>query len=205
MEGWDTFGLKPNFSPERPWLYEPFDIVKYHEVSVEKYDKLMAQFRSGEYHFNIREGIFDLQEVYDKIQTSKSDPEIIKFRERQKSGVAEQLSIEQRLYGEWVAEQEADKKAEAERLKELVESGKGEDQAAVTIDSPIDANVWKALVEIGDVLREGQVVAILEAMKMEINVVVTEEAVGAKVEAIASKPGTVVSPGAWIIVAKLDV
>jgi urea carboxylase len=53
-------------------------------------------------------------------------------------------------------------------------------------------------------LKEGQIVAILEAMKMEINVLCTEEAGGTVVEAIASKPGTVVSPGAWIIVAKID-
>jgi len=119
--------------------------------------------------------------------------------ERLKRGVYEQLAIEQKLYGEWIAEQEAVKKAEAERLKQLVESGKGE-EVTITIDSPIDANVWKVLVKPGDILKEGQTVAILEAMKMEINVLCTEEAVGTKVQAIASNPGQIVSPGAWILV-----
>ena len=77
-----------------------------------------------------------------------------------------------------------------------------ESEPKITIDSPIDANVWKVLVEPGKTLKEGQVVAILEAMKMEINVICSEEAVGMVVEAIASKPGTVVSPGAWIVVVK---
>lgn len=103
------------------------------------------------------------------------------------------------MYGEWVAEQEAEKKRDAERVKEMMES-----EPSITIDSPIDANVWKVLVEPGDMLKDGQVVAILEAMKMEINVLCTEEAVGTVVKAIASKPGTVASPGAWIVVTKVD-
>jgi len=47
-------------------------------------------------------------------------------------------------------------------------------------------------------------VAILEAMKMEINVICTDEAVGTTVEAIASQPGTVVSPGTWIVISKKE-
>jgi urea carboxylase len=152
---WDTFGNGPSFTPTRPWLFEPFDIVRYHEVSVAEYDQLMLSYKRGE--------------------------------------------LEKKLYGEWVAEQEAEKKRDAERVKEMMES-----EPSITIDSPIDANVWKVLVEVGDVLKGGQVVAILEAMKMEINVVCTEEAVGAVVEAIASKPGSVVTPGTWIVVAKVD-
>jgi urea carboxylase len=105
--------------------------------------------------------------------------------------------LEKKLYGEWVAEQEVEKVREAERLKERMGS-----EPSITIDSPIDVNVWKMLVQPREMLKEGQVVAILEAMKMEINVVCTDEAIGAKVEAIASKPGTV-SPGAWIVVAKM--
>lgn len=199
LEAWDTYGTKPNFTPTRPWLYEPFDIINYHEVSIAEYDQLMRDYKSGTYHFDIRESVFDLKEVYDMFEAAKTDPEVIAFKERQKKGVAEQLAIEQKLYAEWTSEQEVQKEREAERLKGILSS-----EPAITIDSPMDANVWKLMVEPGDLLREGQVVAILEAMKMEINIICTAEAVGAKVEAIASKPGTVVSPGAWLIVAKKD-
>ncbi|KUJ11040.1 uncharacterized protein LY89DRAFT_625418 [Mollisia scopiformis] len=198
MECWDTFGTGASFSPSRPWLFEPFDIVRYHEVSVSEYDQLMLDYRRGEYKFDIRDGVFDLHSVHERFEESRTDPKVISFREGQKKGVAHNLALEKKLYGEWVTEQEAEKAREVERVKEMMES-----EPSITIDSPIDANVWKVLVEPGEVLREGQVVAILEAMKMEINVLCTEEAVGAKVEAIASKPGTVVSPGAWIVVAKV--
>lgn len=198
MECWDTFGNGPSFSPSRPWLFEPFDIVHYHEVSVSEYDQLMLDYRRGKYKFDIREGMFDLHSVHERFEKSRTDPKVMAFREGQRKGVEHNLALEKKLYGEWVAEQEAEKAREAERVKEMMES-----EPSITIESPIDANVWKVLVEPGDVLKEGQVVAILEAMKMEINILCTDEAVGAKVEAIASKPGTVVSPGAWIVVAKV--
>jgi urea carboxylase len=197
MECWDTFANGPSFEATRPWLFEPFDILRYHEVSVAEYDSLMLDYRRGKYKFDIREGVFSLKEVHEIFERAKSDPNVISFRELQKKGVAKNLALEKKLYGEWVAEQEAEKEREAARVKEMMGS-----EPSITIDSPIDANVWKVLVEPGDVLKEGQVVAILEAMKMEINVLCTPEAVGAKVEAIASKPGSVVSPGAWIVVTK---
>lgn len=199
MECWDSFGNGPSFTPTRPWLYEPFDIVRYHEVSVKEYDQLMLDYKRGKYKFDFRDGVFDLKEVHSIFEKSKSDRNVKLFRERQQKAVAENLAIEKRLYGEWVAEQEAEKEREAERVKEMMDS-----EPSITINSPIDANVWKVLVEPGDVLKEGQVVAILEAMKMEINVLCEGEAVGKKVEAIASKPGSVVSPGAWIVVVKAE-
>jgi allophanate hydrolase subunit 1 len=199
MECWDTFGNGPSFTPMRPWLYEPFDIVRYHEVNVKEYDQLMLDYKRGNYKFDIRDGTFSLKEVHEIFEKSKTDPTVQAFRSAQKKGVAENLATEKRLYGEWVAAQEAEKEKEAERVKEMMDS-----EPSITIDSPIDANVWKVLVEPGDVLKEGQVVAILEAMKMEINVLCGGEAAGKKVEAIASKPGTVVSPGAWIVVVKAE-
>jgi urea carboxylase len=199
MECWDAFGNGPSFTPTRPWLFEPFDIVRYHEVSVAEYDQLMLDYRRGKYKFDVRDGVFDLKEVHAVFEKARTDQEVISFRGGQKKGVAENLAIEKRLYGEWVAAQEKEKEKDAQRVKEMMES-----EPSITIDSPIDANVWKVLVKPGDLLKDGQVVAILEAMKMEINVLCTEEAVGAKVEAIASKPGTVVSPGAWIVVAKVE-
>lgn len=199
MECWDAFGNGPSFTPTRPWLYEPFDIVKYHEVGVEEYDALMLDYRRGKYKFDIRDGVFNLAEIHAIFEKSRSDPTVQAFRERQKKAVAENLAIEKKMYGEWVAAQEAEKEEEAKRVKEMMDA-----EPAITIDSPIDANVWKVLVEPGDVLEEGQTVAILEAMKMEINVVCEGEAVGKKVEAIATKPGSVVSPGAWIVVVKAD-
>jgi urea carboxylase len=196
MECWDTFGLGPSFTPTRPWLFESFDMVRYHEVSVAEYDRLMLDYKRGVYAFDIRDSFFDLHKAYQRFESARSDAGVLAFRAGQAQGIAANSAIEQKLYGEWVEAQEAEKVAEEKRMRELMHSRK----EVRTIDSPIDANVWKVLVQPGEVLKQGQVVAILEAMKMEINVLCDVELDGATVEAIASKPGTVVAPGAWIIV-----
>ena len=43
------------------------------------------------------------------------------------------------------------------------------------IESPMTANVWKVQVAVGDTVAEGDVVVILEAMKMEIPVEAEED------------------------------
>ena len=43
------------------------------------------------------------------------------------------------------------------------------------IESPMTANVWKVQVAVGDTVEEGDVVVILEAMKMEIPVEAEED------------------------------
>lgn len=198
LETWDTFGTKPGFSPTHPWLWEPFDMVTFREVSVEEYDAINTEFIAGNYHFDVSTDVFDLQEIYDEFESAKKDPEVIAFRDGQKKGIAEQLSIENELYTGWTTQLGEESAREAERLKAILEANPN----PVNIESPIDANVWKVLVEVGDVLKKGQTVAILEAMKMEINILVPDNAVGSVVQAIASKPGSTVAPGNLLVVAK---
>ncbi len=45
------------------------------------------------------------------------------------------------------------------------------------IEAPMTANVWKVLVAVGDDVEDGDTVAILEAMKMEIPVDAEESGV----------------------------
>ncbi len=59
--------------------------------------------------------------------------------------------------------------------------------------------MWKVLVKKGDKVEPGQKVAILEAMKMEIDVLAPEGATSIK--AILKPPGSSVNPGDAILVA----
>lgn len=69
------------------------------------------------------------------------------------------------------------------------------DPAISSIDAPTASNVWKVLVEAGETVSAGQTIAILEAMKMEINVDVPAEWSEAKVERVLVQPGEVVKAG----------
>lgn len=63
------------------------------------------------------------------------------------------------------------------------------DPAISTVESPVDANVWKVLVSEGQDVSPGTTIAILEAMKLEINVNAPEDQRPAKVEKVLVKAG----------------
>jgi acetyl-CoA carboxylase biotin carboxyl carrier protein len=68
---------------------------------------------------------------------------------------------------------------------------------AEEIRAEMVANVWKVVVAVGDAVDEGETVAILESMKMEIPVI-TED--GGTITRIAVSEGDVVQEGDLIAV-----
>jgi urea carboxylase len=68
----------------------------------------------------------------------------------------------------------------------------------VPIDAPVDANVWKVQIEQGQDVKSNDVVVILEAMKLEINVNVPEGNGKAKVEKLLVQPGETIKAGGHI-------
>ncbi|KKY24949.1 putative urea carboxylase [Phaeomoniella chlamydospora] len=196
LEAWDAFGTRPGFNPSKPWLYEPFDVVRFHEVTLEEYNQAHRDFIAGKYQFDIRDTVFDVEHYYNLFASRKADPSYQEYRDRQRAAAKEQLAIENKMLSEWMESKASAAQSEAQQLQSILESDSG-----LMISSPIDANVWKVLVEPGDVLKEGQLVVILEAMKMEINVNCGADLAGAVVKGIASRPGSIVSPGKPLIVA----
>lgn len=194
---WDTFGTKPNFEPNRPWLCEPFDIISFHEVNTEDFSLLENQFETGNYHFDIRDSVFDLAEQHKAILASDKNEDVLRFRQLQKEGIEKMQELETSMYADWA---KAEKAKAAERLDHV--STLKTDKTAVEIVSPINANVWKVLVKEGDRLQRGQVVAILEAMKMEIEVRTADDETGLTVVGVASEPGSIVSPGDLLVLAR---
>lgn len=69
------------------------------------------------------------------------------------------------------------------------------DPAISSIEAPTASNVWKVQVEAGETVSAGQTVAILEAMKLEINVDVPQDWAETKVEKVLVQPGEVVKAG----------
>lgn len=63
------------------------------------------------------------------------------------------------------------------------------------IEAPLNANVWKVQANEGDVLNAEQTLVVLEAMKLEINVLAEQNFEGARIEKLLVKPGDVVDSG----------
>ena len=67
--------------------------------------------------------------------------------------------------------------------------------------SPLQGNMWKVLVEAGQTVEEGQLVCIIEAMKMENEITAHKAGVIAE---LAVKEGDAIASGATIAVIKSD-
>ena len=59
------------------------------------------------------------------------------------------------------------------------------------IDSPVSGNLWQVNVEVGNTVREGDVLVVLESMKMEIPLVATRDGV----VSVRVQPGSSVRAG----------
>ncbi|OAA60292.1 Allophanate hydrolase subunit 2 [Niveomyces insectorum RCEF 264] len=194
MPGVDVFGRKRGFAPERPWMFEDMDIVSFYEVTEEEYDAHMAAFHAGRYDFEVTPTVFDMAAHNRLLSTATSEAEALQAkREVAQDAMAER---ERESLAQWLAEKQAGETSEDEIQALLADPG------VEAIEAPVNANVWKVLVEEGDVLKAGQTVVILEAMKMEINVNVESRLAGAKVIKVVIKPGDSIESGAKIILAK---
>ncbi|MEA2019305.1 MAG: biotin/lipoyl-containing protein [Campylobacterota bacterium] len=69
--------------------------------------------------------------------------------------------------------------------------------AGTDVGATVSGNVWKILVSVGDKVEKGQVVSILEAMKMEIDM---EAPCSGTITAIPAKPNDAVEEGQTIVV-----
>lgn len=199
LEMWDPFGSKPGFDTTRPWLFEPFDKIKFYEVGVEEYDSLARDFAAGTYEWQVSPSTFDVRQAYERFQHELRSSDMVAYREGQRKGLEEQDQLERELYAEWKAEVAAAEAADAEDSAALQD-----DADTLVVSSPMAANVWKVEVSPGDVLKSGQTVAILEAMKMEVKVAAPQDADGFKVRSILKKPNTMVTAGDVIVVARRD-
>lgn len=220
LPGVDVYGSKIGFSETKPWMFEDMDLITYYEVSEEEYDRQMLRFRAGTYQFEYEDDVFDMEKH--NILLRESEDEVQRTQARIATAQAEMALRENQLLEEWVAEKKSHETDPGE-LSRLLE---GEytiaylrivavsyrlcppltrvlDPSNRVIEAPVNANVWKVLTNEGDTIRKGQTIAILEAMKMEINVNVEDDLDAAKVLKALIQPGQSVEAGQACVVVRI--
>ena len=68
--------------------------------------------------------------------------------------------------------------------------------AATTVSAPLAGTIWKVEVDVGQTVQEGEVILILEAMKMETQIVAEKEGV---IISLSVKPGDAVKVGDHLV------
>jgi urea carboxylase len=185
IQVWNTYQTTPVFLPGSPWSLRFFDQIRFYPVSGEELLDARSNFPYGKFDIKIEETDFNLlryQSFLDSIQT-----ETEAFRKIQKQAFNEERERWKLL-----------KPLVAEEFEEMPES----DQIALVpegceaVYAPTTASVFQISVKVGQPVREGDKVIVLDAMKTEL--VVTATAAGT-IEQILCKPGSLVNAGQQLL------
>ncbi|KAL8698767.1 MAG: hypothetical protein Q9201_006398 [Fulgogasparrea decipioides] len=117
IPGCDILGSKPGYSLSRPWLFEDFDQLTFHEVEEEEYERELKLFESGRYEYEWEEVEFDMEEHNRLLERTKEEVETV--RKRQAQAQTKMLQRENELLAKWTKEK-AEGKIPVDQVEELL-------------------------------------------------------------------------------------
>lgn len=182
---WDKLALGSH-SSDRPWLLNPFDQIEFYPVSEAEIDRFTEELEAGHFKVDIVESVFDNEEYLRWVQANSSSIE-----EFQQNQGGEKLEEFNRLIQISNAELEA-----GNALPSQADDEKFSEDAEM-VYSEYSGRFWKPLVEVGDTVRAGQGLVVVEAMKSEM--VVSAPRAG-QVVRIFHKNGDMVDAGDLVVV-----
>ncbi|OWW21593.1 urea carboxylase [Noviherbaspirillum denitrificans] len=188
VQMWNRYRQTASFRDGKPWLLRFFDQIRFYEVSEEELLAHRRDFPLGRFDIRIEETSFSLA-GYNAFLESES-ASISAFKARQQAAFeAERERWRISGQAEWVSEEAADAAGAESELQD----------GCQYLTAVVPGSVWKILANPGDTVAEGDTLAILESMKMEIPV--TASSAGVVVEWMASE-GKPVAAGQNIAVFK---
>ena len=157
LQMWNKYRQTKEFS--QPWLLRFFDQIRFYEVDAEELVEIRKQFPLGRYPLKIEETTFSLNDYQTFLQEHNTS--INEF-----VGVREKAFAQELL--RWKESGQINFSIDIPEVETLDDHNL--EPNSVAIESHVAGNIWKWQVEEGESVQEGQVVCILESMKMEIEV-----------------------------------
>jgi len=156
LQMWNRYRQTPEF--KQPWLLNFFDQIRFYEVSSADLAEIRRNFPLGRYPIKIEESQFSLND-YEKFIAENS------------AAIAEFSQARETAFDEELARWHANGQFNYEQ-KEILEETSEIDipKGAIPIDSSVSGSVWQSLVKVGQSVNAGDVLLVLESMKMEINI-----------------------------------
>ncbi len=161
---WNRYHTTEDF--QQPWLLRFFDQIQFYEVSAQELHEIRQNLPLGKHKLNIEETQFSLAD-YQALLDKNTVDDTVFTQKREQAFVAElqhwkdtgQLTFEP-------MESSTDAKTE----RKMPEN-------CVGVSSPVSGSVWQLNASSGEQVSKGQVLMVLESMKMEIEVHAPEDGV----------------------------
>jgi urea carboxylase len=159
IQMWNAYRNTQYFPPGKPWLLDFFDQIQFYPVSEDELKQARHDFPLGRFDIDIEETTLSLAD-YQAFLAEEADS-IAEFQTKQKAAFEAER---QRWEANGQANYEDTSSQEEIQNEPMAEIPEGFEAAL----SPITGSVWKIQVKPGNAVAEGDVIAILETMKIEI-------------------------------------
>jgi urea carboxylase len=179
---WSRYRKNPDFEQGKPWLLRFFDQIKFYEVSETELMQMREDFKAGRLKLRIEEGVLNLKEYNDFLIENQES--ISAFKAVQQANFdAERRRWHEAGLAEYVSEN-----------LDTVDDGEGVEipDGGCAVESHMPGSIWKIECQSGDIVEEGETLAVIEAMKIEIPIIAPERM---RVDAITIEKGQTVKTG----------
>ncbi|GFM76841.1 urea carboxylase [Pseudomonas cichorii] len=174
----------------KPWLLRFFDQIRFYPVSADELLRIRRDFPLGRYPLEIEHSTLNLADY--QAFLAKEAEGIAAFRGQQQA--AFQAERER-----WIASGQANFESEESAAPLTDEPALETGQQGV--DSHIAGNLWQVQVQPGERVSAGDVLVILESMKMEIPLLAPVSGI---VRDVRVQPGSAVRAGQRVVVLETD-
>ena len=181
VQVWNTWHQTVDFTEGKPWLLRFFDQIRFYPVSAEELLEMRASFLRGGFELKTEETTFRLRDYHTFL--ADNEDSIGNFRAQQRQAFQEERERWKEAGSDYSTPSSDFSEADSNTEDEVPEG-------CEIIGAPLSGNLWKVLVKPGDVVTEGQPVAIIEAMKMETSLGCPVAGVVRNVLAIEGRPVT---------------
>jgi len=189
VQMYNRFKATKQFASGTPWLLRFFDQIRFYPVAADELLELREGFPHGKVELQIEEQRFRLAD-YRRFLAREADS-IAAFRNAQQAAFAAERQ-------RWVDSGQLNFSVEAAGV--VTASGaRPEWQGASIVESGVPGSIWKVLVKAGERVKNGQVLAIVESMKMEIAV---ESPIDGVVVEVVAGEGKAIAPGQPVVVVR---
>ena len=170
----------------KPWLLRFFDQIRFYPVSADELLRIRRDFPLGRFDLEIEQSQLNLAD-YQRFLMQEADS-IAAFRRQQQGAFDAERE-------RWIASGQAHFDSEEPAIAPSEDAQLTDGQ--LSVDSHIAGNLWQVQVEVGARVAVGDVLVILESMKMEIPVLAPSAGV---VREVRVQPGSAVRAGQRVVV-----
>ena len=174
----------------KPWLLRFFDQIRFYPVSADELLHIRREFPLGRFDLKIEHSQLNLAD-YQRFLVQEADS-IAAFRQQQQGAFDAERE-------RWIASGQAHFDSEEPAIAPSEDAQLTDGQ--LSVDSHIAGNLWQVQVDVGTRVAAGDVLVILESMKMEIPLLAPSAGV---VREVRVQAGSAVRAGQRVVVLERD-